>query len=61
MIDLTFEEIFQTCVLAFACAGVISVGFMVWLAVWTWRAEKKGFYGYEDVEGHLYDDGQSEM
>jgi high-affinity Fe2+/Pb2+ permease len=48
MINLTFEEIYQTCILAFACAGLLSVGFVVWLAVWTWRAEKSGFYGYKD-------------
>ncbi len=47
MIDLTLGEIFQGIVLVLACAGVFSIGFLIFVAIWTWRAEKKGFYKYD--------------
>lgn len=48
MINLTLAEIFQMVILVLACAGVFSIGFMIFVAVWTWRAERKGFYNYDE-------------
>ena len=44
---MILQEIFQAIIAVLACAGVFSTGFVIFVAVWTWRAEKKGFYRYD--------------